>query len=201
MSVVHYPALSYITDYDIYLFNQGSHFTLYEKMGAHPMSFNGKTGVHFAVWAPNADSVSVIGDFNGWDEESHPLAPVESSGVWAGFIPGVGPGEVYKYRLHSQFGDYRAEKADPFGVLQRDSSQERFYRLGTSITNGAMKTGWSAGARATAAKLRFPFMNFISAHGVRRRMKRIDHLPTGNWLPCSPSTCSTWASPTSSSCR
>lgn len=115
MSVVHYPALSYITDYDIYLFNQGSHFTLYEKMGAHPMTVDREEGVHFAVWAPNADSVSVIGDFNDWDEESHPLAPVESSGIWAGFIPGVGTGEVYKYRIHSQFGDYRAEKADPFG--------------------------------------------------------------------------------------
>lgn len=115
MSVVHYPALSCITDYDIYLFNQGSHFTLYEKMGAHPMTVAGDEGVHFAVWAPNADSVSVIGDFNGWDEESHPLAPVESSGIWAGFIPGVGTGEVYKYRIHSQFGDFQSEKADPFG--------------------------------------------------------------------------------------
>ncbi len=114
MSVVHYPVLSYITDYDIYLFNQGSHFTLYEKMGAHPMTLEGEQGVHFAVWAPNADSVSVIGDFNGWDENSHPLASIESSGIWAGFIPGVKTGEVYKYRIHSQFGGYRLEKADPF---------------------------------------------------------------------------------------
>ena len=115
MSVVHYPALSYITDYDIYLFNQGSHFTLYEKMGAHPMTVDGEEGAHFGVWAPNAEHVSVIGDFNDWDEESHPLAPVASSGIWAGFIPGVGTGEVYKYRVHSQFGDFRVEKADPFG--------------------------------------------------------------------------------------
>ena len=115
MSVVHYPALSYITDYDIYLFNQGSHFTLYDKMGAHPMTVDGDEGVHFAVWAPNADSVSVIGDFNGWDENAHQLAPLKSSGIWAGFVPGVETGEVYKYRIHSQLGDYRAEKADPFG--------------------------------------------------------------------------------------
>ena len=115
MNVVHYPALSYITDYDIYLFNQGSHFTLYEKMGAHPMTVEGEEGAHFAVWAPNAEYVSVIGDFNDWDEESHPLTPVASSGIWAGFIPGVGTGEVYKYRVHSQFGDFRVEKADPFG--------------------------------------------------------------------------------------
>ena len=115
MSVVHPPGISYITDYDIYLFNQGSHFTLYDKMGAHPMTLGGAAGVHFAVWAPNADSVSVIGNFNGWDEGRHPLAPLASSGIWAGFIPGVGTGEVYKYRVHSRFGDYRVEKADPFG--------------------------------------------------------------------------------------
>lgn len=114
MSVVHYPALSHITDYDVHLFNQGSHFALYEKMGARPMTAEGEPGVHFAVWAPNAKSVSVIGDFNNWKEGVCPLAPVESSGIWAGFIPGVGTGEVYKYHVHSRVADYRAEKADPF---------------------------------------------------------------------------------------
>lgn len=114
MSVVHYPALSHITDYDVHLFNQGSHFALYEKMGARPMTAEGEPGVHFAVWAPNARSVSVIGDFNDWKEGACPLAPVESSGIWAGFVPGVGTGEVYKYHVHSRVADYRAEKADPF---------------------------------------------------------------------------------------
>ncbi len=114
MSVIHHPALSHLTDYDVHLFNQGSHFTLYEKMGAHPMRVEGDDGVYFAVWAPNAKSVDVIGDFNQWEEGRHPLAPVESSGIWAGFIPGVGKGEIYKYRVHSHVGDYRADKADPF---------------------------------------------------------------------------------------
>lgn len=114
MSVVHYPALSHITNYDVHLFNQGSHFALYEKMGARPMTAEGEPGVHFAVWAPNARSVSVIGDFNDWKEGACPLAPVESSGIWAGFVPGVGTGEVYKYHVHSRVADYRAEKADPF---------------------------------------------------------------------------------------
>jgi len=114
VSVVHYPALSHITDYDVHLFNQGSHFALYEKMGARPMTAEGEPGVHFAVWAPNARSVSVIGDFNDWKEGACPLAPVESSGIWAGFVPGVGTGEVYKYHVHSRVADYRAEKADPF---------------------------------------------------------------------------------------
>ena len=114
MSVIHYPALSHLTDYDVHLFNQGSHFALYEKMGARPMTAEGKRGVHFAVWAPNARAVSVIGDFNNWEEDRHPLAPVESSGIWAGFIPGVEAGEVYKYRIRSRAADYRADKADPF---------------------------------------------------------------------------------------
>lgn len=114
MSVIHYPAFSRLTDYDVHLFNQGSHFALYEKMGAHPVTAEGESGVHFAVWAPNARAVSVIGDFNNWEEGRHPLAPVESSGIWAGLIPGVGAGEVYKYRIRSRTADYRADKADPF---------------------------------------------------------------------------------------
>ena len=92
MSVVHYPALSYITDYDIYLFNQGSHFTLYEKMGAHPMTVEGEEGAHFAVWAPNAEYVSVIGDFNDWDEESHPLTSGGKLRDLGGIHPGCGDG-------------------------------------------------------------------------------------------------------------
>lgn len=114
MRMIHYPALSLLTDYDLYLFNQGAHFALHEKMGAHPMRVDGEDGVHFAVWAPNAGSVDVIGDFNGWEEGRHPLAPVGSSGIWAGFAPGVGEGEIYKYRVRSAAGDYRADKADPF---------------------------------------------------------------------------------------
>ena len=138
MSVVHYPALSYITDYDIYLFNQGSHFTLYEKMGAHPMTVDREEGVHFAVWAPNADSVSVIGDFNDWDEESHPLAPVESSGIWAGFIPGVGTGEVLQIPDSFAVRGLPRGKGGSFRVLQRGSSQERLGRLGPRLRMG----GW-----------------------------------------------------------
>ncbi len=83
---------SLLTDDDLYLFNEGSHFRLYEKLGAHPVNFQGLEGACFAVWAPNAEKVCVMGDFNGWNKESHALRPRGNSGIWQGFIPGVGKG-------------------------------------------------------------------------------------------------------------
>jgi 1,4-alpha-glucan branching enzyme len=104
-----------ITDYDIYLFKQGAHTKMYTKLGSHITEKDGKAGVHFAVWAPNADSVSVIGDFNGWKKGSHRMSPRwDESGIWETFIPGIGRGEVYKYYIVSKFDNYRVEKADPY---------------------------------------------------------------------------------------
>ncbi|MFZ3044570.1 MAG: 1,4-alpha-glucan branching protein GlgB, partial [Desulfatirhabdiaceae bacterium] len=97
------------------LFNQGSHFQLYNKLGAHIISEGETTGVHFAVWAPNARHVSVIGDFNNWDRFSHPLQPLESSGIWEGLIPNLAHGAIYKYFIESNQNDYHVEKTDPFG--------------------------------------------------------------------------------------
>ncbi|GAB4257142.1 MAG: 1,4-alpha-glucan branching protein GlgB [Thermoleophilia bacterium] len=108
---------SLLTDDDLYLFNEGSHLRLYEKLGAHPLTVKGVAGTHFAVWAPNAARVTVMGDFNGWDREATPLRPRAQSGVWEGFVPGVGRGALYKYHVVSRYGDYRVDKADPFGVL------------------------------------------------------------------------------------
>jgi len=107
---------SLLTDDDLYLFNEGSHFRLYEKLGAHPMEHDGKEGTHFAVWAPDAQKVYVMGEFNGWDKESHPLRPRGKSGIWEGFIPGVGKGANYKYHIASRFHGYRVDKADPFAL-------------------------------------------------------------------------------------
>ncbi len=105
---------SLLTDYDIHLFRSGKHYKLYEKLGAHLCTFKGKEGTYFAVWAPNARSVSVIGNFNFWNNHDHMLAPRwDESGIWEGFIPGVKKGEVYKYAIHSNTGEY-LEKADPF---------------------------------------------------------------------------------------
>ncbi|HEX6506402.1 MAG TPA: 1,4-alpha-glucan branching protein GlgB, partial [Chloroflexota bacterium] len=104
------PKQSPISDQDLYLFNEGSHFRLYEKLGSHPAP----GGTWFAVWAPNAEYVSVIGDHNGWNGQSDPLHPRGSSGIWEGFIPDIGPGAVYKYEIRSRERGYRVEKADPF---------------------------------------------------------------------------------------
>ncbi|MCA1648229.1 MAG: 1,4-alpha-glucan branching protein GlgB [Chloroflexi bacterium] len=106
---------SLLTDFDLYLFNEGTHARIYEKLGAHPASVDRQAGVAFAVWAPNADAVSVIGEFNMWDPETTPLYPRGSSGIWQGFVPGIGPGTLYKYSIRPRFAKNRIDKADPFG--------------------------------------------------------------------------------------
>lgn len=104
-----------LTSYDIYLFKEGSHFRLFDKLGAHQVTAGGIEGVHFAVWAPNAVSVSVIGDFNAWNRTTHPLAVRwDGSGIWEGFVPGLGRGQFYKYHIVSNRNDYAVDKGDPF---------------------------------------------------------------------------------------
>ncbi|MBV8234448.1 MAG: 1,4-alpha-glucan branching protein GlgB, partial [Acidimicrobiia bacterium] len=105
----------FLTDYDLYLLGQGKHYRLYEKLGAHVGERDGTAGTHFAVWAPNAEQVSVIGDFNGWRRHELPLERRGSSGYWEGFVPGVGPGALYKYAIESHDGNFWEEKADPCG--------------------------------------------------------------------------------------
>ena len=89
--------VSLLTAEDFYLFNEGSHYRIYEKMGAHVVESKGTRGTVFSVWAPNAKHVSVIGDFNGWNPRAHRLQTRGSSGIWEGFIPGVGKGTMYKF--------------------------------------------------------------------------------------------------------
>lgn len=108
-------AYSRFTEYDINLFKAGKHFKLYEKMGAHLVEYKNTKGTCFAVWAPNASMVSVIGNWNGWNNQSHKLiARGDESGIWEGFIPEIGKGEAYKYFIQSKFGGASFEKGDPY---------------------------------------------------------------------------------------
>jgi 1,4-alpha-glucan branching enzyme len=107
---------SRFTDFDISLFKSGKHFKLYEKFGSHVVEHNGVVGTYFAVWAPNAQYVAIIANFNGWNRGSHSLnARWDSSGIWEGFIPNIGVGETYKYYIKSSTGE-DLEKADPFAL-------------------------------------------------------------------------------------
>ncbi|MBN1856955.1 MAG: 1,4-alpha-glucan branching protein GlgB [Dehalococcoidia bacterium] len=108
---------STLTDDDVFLFNEGSHFRLYEKLGAHRMQVAQTTGTFFAVWAPNAKKVSVVGDFNAWKPGAHPLSERGNSGIWEGFCPGLAEDSRYKYDITSNYRGYQAQKADPFGFF------------------------------------------------------------------------------------
>ncbi|MGH2521302.1 MAG: GlgB N-terminal domain-containing protein, partial [Anaerolineales bacterium] len=88
-----------LTEYDLYLFGEGNHFELYEKLGAHLVEHEGVSGVVFAVWAPNAQRVSVVGDFNEWDGRRHPMRPRGAIGLWELFLPGLKQGDLYKYDI------------------------------------------------------------------------------------------------------
>ena len=108
-------AHSFFTEFDVDLFKSGKHYRLYEKFGSHITTLNGKKGTYFAVWAPSAKAVSVIGDFNFWIEGEHQLnVRWDASGIWEGFIPDVGKGSVYKYKIQSHYNDIKTEKADPY---------------------------------------------------------------------------------------
>ena len=108
-----YRFLPALQDTDRYLFNFGTNYRLYDHLGAHRAEFNHIAGTIFRVWAPNAASVSVVGNFNGWDGRIHPMRSLGNSGIWELFLPGLGGGELYKFRIRTQAGDY-LEKSDPF---------------------------------------------------------------------------------------
>jgi 1,4-alpha-glucan branching enzyme len=126
-----YSFMPTLTDFDIYLFNAGDHHRIYEKLGAHFAEVNGVGGVQFAVWAPSARSVSVIGGFNGWDRRSHAMRVLGSSGIWEIFIPGLAEGELYKFQVKTQSG-FVMDKTDPYGsemeIRPRTASRVNFLR-------------------------------------------------------------------------
>src|SRR3954447_1778401 len=107
---------SRLTGDDLHLYNEGTHQRLYEKLGAHPCVLDGTHGTYFAVWAPNAEQVSVPGDWNGWNRGADVLRPRDSSGIWEGFVAHAGQGSRYKFHVRAR-GGYAVDKADPVGFL------------------------------------------------------------------------------------
>jgi 1,4-alpha-glucan branching enzyme len=116
-------AATFLTDFDLHLLSEGTHYRSYEKLGAHLVEKDGVAGTEFAVWAPNAERVAVIGDFNGWDTDANPMQVHPEAGVWECFIPGVRAGSLYKYQIYSRFNEYQASKADPYGFAAETRPQ------------------------------------------------------------------------------
>lgn len=127
------PISPFVTEMDQYLFGMGTHYEIYRKLGAHPTVKDGVAGVYFAVWAPNAEYVSVLGDFNKWNSSATPMTRLEPLGIWEAFVPELKVGEIYKYYLHTKNG-WNLEKADPFassaeirpGTASRVAETENF---------------------------------------------------------------------------
>jgi 1,4-alpha-glucan branching enzyme len=174
------PAVRYegslISGDDLYLFNEGSHFRLYDKLGAHPRRVGDVAGTSFAVWAPGAERVTVMGDFNGWNKDSHPLRPRESSGIWEGFVPGVGPGQSYKYHVAARGSPYRVDKADPVAFFSEvpPKTASRVWDLAYEWGDGE----WM-GRRRRANALDGPIAVYEVHLGSWRRVPEEGHRPLG----------------------
>jgi 1,4-alpha-glucan branching enzyme len=166
--------VSLLTPDDLYLFNEGNHFRLYERLGAHALTFRGQEGTLFAVWAPAAEAVSVMGDFNGWNKTSHSLRPKGGSGIWEGFVPGVGEGASYKYHVASRYHGYRVDKADPFAFFSEVAPRTAsvVWDLGYAWGDQA----WLAG-RAARNSLSAPINIYENHLGSWRRVVEEDNRP------------------------
>ena len=128
--------LGFITEVDRYLFGNGTHYEIYEKLGAHPVNCKGKDGMYFAVWAPHAEAVSVVGDFNGWDPDANPMTVLEDSGIYETFVPSLSVGELYKFAITTKTGKVLF-KADPYAFSAE-------YRPGTaSVTADISHFKWT----------------------------------------------------------
>ena len=151
--------LGFITELDRYLFGQGTHYKIFEKLGAHPKTYKGKAGMYFAVWAPHAKAVGVVGDFNGWDPDAAPMSPLADSGIYEAFIPGVGLGELYKFAITTQEGMILF-KADPYAVHAE-------FRPGTaSITEDITGFKWDDAAWMETRKKADPVKSPMAVYEV-----------------------------------
>jgi 1,4-alpha-glucan branching enzyme len=155
------PSTPFLSEFDRHLMSEGRHYRIYEKLGAHPVTVDGVAYVHFAVWAPNARAVSVIGDFNAWDASRHPLQCEDASGIWQGLVPSVPVDSVYKYAIQSALSDYRVEKADPVGFASelRPQTASKVCDLSGYVWGDAQ---WMA-QRATRQRVDAP-LNIYEVH-------------------------------------
>jgi len=153
-----------ITELDTYLFGRGTHYTIYEKLGAHPAEENGQSGVYFAVWAPNARSVSVVGDFNGWAAGQNRMEPIAESGIYDLFIPGLGAHALYKFAVETKTGDILF-KADPYG------NQSQLRPDNASVVADLSSYSWQDDAWMAARK----------TQDVRKRPMSIYEVHLGSW--------------------
>jgi len=151
-----------LTDDDLYLWNEGTHAHMDDKLGAHPMEHEGMRGTLFAVWAPSATYVSVIGDFNVWDRQQAPLRPRGNSGIWEGFVVGVGPGDLYKLHIASEHGG--SDRADPFAFAAEEPP-----RTASVVTHG--RYTWNDGT----------WMETREAHAGLDRPMSIYEVHLGSW--------------------
>ena len=166
---------SALSEFDLYLLAEGTHYRAYEKLGAHLIESGGRVGVQFAVWAPNARLVSVIGDFNNWNPAASVMR-LSSAGIWEGFVPDIGHGAIYKYHVESRYGGYRVDKADPYGFASeiRPQTASKVWNLESYSWNDA---SWMA-TRAKRNSLESPISIYEVHLGSWRRV-----LEEGNrWL-------------------
>jgi 1,4-alpha-glucan branching enzyme len=156
-----------MTDYDVYLFREGKNCRLYDKLGAHQMEVDGVRGTHFAVWAPNAAMVSLVGDFNSWKADSAPLfSHADGSGIWEGFVPGMGNGSLYKYHITSRNEGYYVDKADPFAFFSE--TPPKTASVVWDLAHSWTDKEW-ASARRRANSLESPFSVYECHLGSWRR--------------------------------
>ncbi|MCA9266146.1 MAG: 1,4-alpha-glucan branching enzyme, partial [Planctomycetales bacterium] len=153
-----YAFPSILSDFDRYLIGEGRHWDIYERLGAHVREIEGVTGVHFAVWAPNAERVSVVGDFNGWDGTSQPMRNRGANGIWELFIPGMSAGEKYKYRVTRD--GHSIDKCDPYGAAAEVPPRT------ASIVSDLSKYAWGDEAWLERRKSQNPLEQPVSVYEV-----------------------------------
>ena len=189
-----------ISDTDLYLHTEGTLHEAYRTLGAHLVESEGVAGVRFAVWAPNAEASRVAGEFNDWDVRRHPMRR-RNGGMWELFVPGLGAGTAYKYNVRSRFAGYQQLKADPYAFRLRDAAQIGLGGVGPRrATSGATRRGWKRAPKTDWLKSPVSIYE-VHLESWLRGPHGPDAHATASWPSSWWSTCSAWATRTSSCCR